>query len=138
MPGTKIINVLRDDDFENILELFNNASADEVIFVLPKRHLALSEEDHFALLSEASQEQGRGVLILTSNPDINELALQYNFGVLTNEKREPRLVKKNLQPVPEEIERVEEEGGSDPIDQEPEMSEEVSEEKAEEGLPASF
>ena len=85
MP-TKIINVLKDDSFEDILDIFNEASANEVIFVLPKKHLALAEESHFVELAQAAEETGKSVLILASSPTVNSLALKYKLGILTNEK----------------------------------------------------
>src|SRR3989338_5808361 len=88
MP-TKIINILPDDKFDEILDLFKKASAEEVIFVIHKRHKALGEEDHFVQLAEAVEEHGKGVLILTSNPQVNDWALKYKFGVLTSHKKDP-------------------------------------------------
>jgi hypothetical protein len=84
MP-TKIINVLRNDSFEDILGIFNKAPAGEVIFVLPKKHKAFSEETHFSDLAEAARDSGKSVLILASNPETSAMALKYNVGVLVNE-----------------------------------------------------
>ena len=89
MP-TKIINVLQDDDFESILKIFNDTPAKEVIFVLPKSHEALGYEEHFATLAEASQEQEKDVLLLTSNPEVTAMALKYNLGILTSAKSDSR------------------------------------------------
>ena len=95
--ATKIINILKDDRFEEILDIFKKASAEEVIFVLPKRHQALTDEADFETLAQASQEHGRAVLVLSENPVIRNLALQYNFGVLTSEK-----TPKKVSPAPKE------------------------------------
>ena len=84
--ATKIINVLKDDKFEDILEIFTETPANEVIFVLPRKSPILNKEDHFALVAEVAEEQGKTVLLLASNPETNTLALKYNFGVLVNEK----------------------------------------------------
>ena len=85
MPGTKIINVLRDDKLEDILHIFRSTPAEEVIFVLPKRAKAFSDEASFAALAEESQELSKGVLILSENPEINAIASSYDLGILTSE-----------------------------------------------------
>src|SRR3989344_5788212 len=93
MPGTKIINVLKDDRFEDILGLFQASPAQEVIFVLPLKSKFLNEEAHFTVLAAAAEEQDKNILILSSNPDITELALKYNFGVLSNGKNSKKTQK---------------------------------------------
>lgn len=80
--STKIINVLRDDSFGEILDIFKNASAKEVIFVLPKTCRAFKDEKGFMLLSEEASNQDKSISFLCSNPDINKLAKKYNFDVL--------------------------------------------------------
>lgn len=84
--STKIINVLKDDRFEEIIDLFKKASADEVIFVLPKRSRAFEKEDNFAVLAAEAKEQSKDVLILASNPEVINLAIKYDFAVLTANK----------------------------------------------------
>ncbi|MDP3697248.1 MAG: hypothetical protein Q8R55_04455 [Candidatus Taylorbacteria bacterium] len=86
MSSTKIINILKNDRFEDVLEIFKNTPANEVIFVLPRKSQILNKEDHFAIVAEAAEEQGKTVLLLASDPETNALALKYNFGVLVNEK----------------------------------------------------
>lgn len=82
MGSTKIINVLKDDKFEEILDLFKNASAKEVIFVLPKKSRAFKDEEHFVILSNEAKKSDKTVSLLCSNPVINDLAKQYGFDVL--------------------------------------------------------
>lgn len=114
MP-TKIINILPDDKFDEILDLFKKASAEEVIFVLPKRHKALGEEDHFVQLAEAVEEHGKGVLILTSNPQVNDWALKYKFGVLTSHKKDPpRVLSKPNKKEDEDDDQEDDEDDDDP------------------------
>ncbi len=86
--ATKIINVLRDDRLDDILEIFRNTSAEEVIFVLPKRAMAFSDEASFAALADESRELSKGVLILSENKEVNEIAASYDLGVLTSEDSE--------------------------------------------------
>ncbi len=82
MSSTKIINVLKDDSFQEIMDLFKSTSADEVIFVLPKSAKAFKKEDQFASLKEESKTLGKSVSFLCSNPDLNDLAKKYKFDVL--------------------------------------------------------
>ena len=82
MPSTKIINVLRDDKFEEILDVFKNTSAKEVIFILPKKTNALKDESHFIILQNEAKKFEKTVSLLCSNPEINDLAKQYDFDIL--------------------------------------------------------
>ena len=82
MASTKIINVLKDDKFEEILDLFKETSAKEVIFVLPKRSKTFTGEDHFVILYNEAKKQSKRISLLCSSPEINKLAKKYNFDVL--------------------------------------------------------
>src|SRR3990167_9337753 len=82
MASTKIINVLKDDKFEEILDLFKNTQAKEVIFVLPKTSKAFKNEGHFVILENEANKSNKRVSLLCSNPDTNKLANKYNFDVL--------------------------------------------------------
>lgn len=82
MSSTKIINVLRDDSFDEILDIFNRTPAQEVIFVLPKTAKALKKEHDFATLSDYASNQNKNVSILCSNPNVNKLAKKYKFDIL--------------------------------------------------------
>ena len=92
MASTKIINVLKDDSFEEILDIFNRASAKEVIFVLPKKSKAFKKENDFAVLSTKASEQNKTVSLLCSNPDVNQLAKKYDFDVLITDEGKPSLI----------------------------------------------
>ncbi len=82
MASTKIINVLKDDKFEEILDLFRNTSAKEVIFVLPKTSRAFKKEEHFVILENEAAKSGKKISLLCSSPDTNKLANKYKFDVL--------------------------------------------------------
>lgn len=82
MASTKIINVLKDDSFSEILSIFKSAAADEVILVLPKRSKAFQKEEHFETLKTEAGNLGKSVSFLCSNPDLNAMAKQYGFDVL--------------------------------------------------------
>src|SRR3989339_1160198 len=95
MASTKIINVLKDDKFEEVLDLFNQTSAREVIFIIPRKSKAFSNEDHFATLQSVASENDKTVSLLCSNPAMNDMARKYKFDVLLNEKsdKKPTLIK---------------------------------------------
>src|SRR3989344_2161578 len=80
--ATKIINVLRDDSFEEILDIFNKTPAKEVIFVLPKTAKALKSEEDFKTLSQCASSQNKNFSLLCYNPSVNKLAKQYKFDIL--------------------------------------------------------
>ena len=82
MAATKIINVLKDDSFEELLDIFRDASAQEIIFVLPKKSKAFQAEGHFVILQKEAQIGKKAVSFLCSNPDVNALAKQYKFDIL--------------------------------------------------------
>jgi len=82
MASTKIINILKDDKFEEILDLFRNTPAKEVIFVLPKTSKAFKSEEHFVILENEAKKSNKKISLLCSNSDTNKLAGKYNFDVL--------------------------------------------------------
>ncbi|HZZ99295.1 MAG TPA: baseplate J/gp47 family protein, partial [Candidatus Paceibacterota bacterium] len=82
MASTKIINVLKDDSFTEILDLFRATPAEEVIIVLPKRSKAFNKESHFETLKDTSKELDKTVSFLCSNQEVNDLAKDYGFDVL--------------------------------------------------------
>lgn len=79
---TKIINVLKDDSFAEILNLFKTTPSAEVIFVLPKRSKAFQKEEHFAVLREAAEDVNKTVSFLSSNAEANVMAQEHGFEVL--------------------------------------------------------
>ncbi len=89
MASTKIINVLKDDSFKEILELFKATPAEEVIFVLPKRSKAFQKEEHFSELKKETKQLGKAVSFLCSNAELNEMAKKYGFDVLLTRSSSP-------------------------------------------------
>lgn len=87
MGATKIINVLKEDSFEEIFELFQGASADDIIFVLPKRAKIFSHPSHFSILARESEKLGKSVSIMSPNAQVNELAEKSGFAVLGGSKK---------------------------------------------------
>lgn len=90
MSSTKIINVLKDDSFSEILDLFKATPAEEVIFVLPKSAKAFKKEEHFVSLRSEAKETGKSVSFLCSSPELNDLAKKYKFDVLLARSPVPR------------------------------------------------
>src|SRR3989344_1645739 len=86
MGATKIINVLKDDKFEELLDIVKKSEASEVIFVLPKKSRAFKTEDHFEKLGNEASSNNKSVSFLCSNPEVNEFARKYGFDVLTTKK----------------------------------------------------
>lgn len=90
MSSTKIINVLKDDSFQEILDLFKDTPAEEVIFVLPKSARAFKKEEHFSALRDQSRSLGKAVSFLCSNPEVNDFAKKYKFDILLAHSTAPR------------------------------------------------
>lgn len=82
MAATKIINVARDDRFDEILDLFRQTAAEEVIFVLPKNAKAFNREANVAALRNAAHESGKRISLLCPNPRVVALASAYGFDIL--------------------------------------------------------
>ena len=98
MSSTKIINVLKDDSFPEILDLFKSTPAEEVIFVLPKSAKAFKKEDHFASLKDEAKSLGKSVSFLCSSPELNDLAKKYKFDVLLARSPAPRKTHQAVKP----------------------------------------
>lgn len=88
MGATKIINVLKDDRFEELLDILKGADASEIVFVLPKKAKAFKSEAQFAALEEEIKNTDKSVAFLCSDSEINGLAKKYNFEVLSPTKAE--------------------------------------------------
>ena len=118
MASTKIINVLKDDKFEEIFDLFRNTSAKEVIFVLPKTSRAFKNEEHFVILENEANKSGKKISLLCSNPETNNFAKKYNFDVLLakSENQKPSTDDEDIEQE-EELEPKEEEDTEESEDQ---------------------
>lgn len=83
----KIINVLKDDSFDEILELFRQAPEGEVFLVLPKNGKLFRHEDHFAAFASEANQGGKTLSILTPNPDTAALAHKFGFTVVAQKRQ---------------------------------------------------
>ncbi|MBI2674381.1 MAG: hypothetical protein HYX22_01430, partial [Candidatus Yanofskybacteria bacterium] len=90
MGATKIINVLKDDKFEELLDIVKETDASEVVFVLPKQTRAFKPEEHFVVLADEAKNSDKSISFLCSNPKVNELAKKYNFDVLSTKTEHHR------------------------------------------------
>lgn len=84
MAGIKIINVLKDDSLADILEVFRQAPAGEVIFVLPKNGKIFRSDDHFAVFAGEASSSGKTISILTTNSEIAARARTHGFNVMVS------------------------------------------------------
>jgi len=87
--ATKIINVLKDDKFDELLDIVKETDASEVVFVLPKQARAFKLEGHFVVLADEAKDSNKSISFLCSNPEINELAKKYKFDVLSTNPKKP-------------------------------------------------
>ena len=77
--SVKIINVLRNDGFGEILQIFRQSPAGEVIIVLPKKSRAFTKEDHFAALASEAQSGQKIVSFLTGNQSVMPFIEKFVF-----------------------------------------------------------
>lgn len=99
MASTKIINVVKDDTFDEILGLFNATPAAEVVLILPKKTKAFSKQAHFADLSAAARQNGKRLSILCSSPQLTAMARAYQFDIMSGSEPKPAKPKKKTAPV---------------------------------------
>src|SRR3989338_5080570 len=77
--ATKILHILKNDKFEDILEEFKNSEAEEVIFIFPNNSKFSQNEAHFQALDNEAQKAGKTITILSPNDQIKNYAQKYNF-----------------------------------------------------------
>ena len=82
MASTKIIHVLKDDNPEDILELFRSTDANEVIFIFPKSSKFSKEEQYFEFIKKEADISNKRVSIMTNDPLISRFASTNDLEVL--------------------------------------------------------
>lgn len=82
MSVTKIINVLKNDGFEDIFDLFKNTDADEVIFIFPKGSRLAKQEQYFKAIKSEADLLGKRLSVMTADPLIIQFASKYGFDIL--------------------------------------------------------
>jgi hypothetical protein len=82
MPATKIINVSKTDEFEEVFDLFKGTDAEEVIFIFPKGSRFTKQEQYFEAIKREAESSGKQVSVMTSDPLIVQFASKCGFEVL--------------------------------------------------------
>lgn len=98
----KIINILKDDSFQDILSLFRQSPAGEVILVLPRVGKLFHQKDHFAAFASEASSGNKTVSLLTGNPQIAETARAFGFTVMAANptKTRTKVAKKIIEDTP--------------------------------------
>ncbi len=91
MLTTKIINVLKNDTFDDVFETFTTTEAQEVILIFPKGSKVGRNDENFTQLAEAAATADKHISIMTSDPVIAQLAS--NSGMALLEQRSPKKIK---------------------------------------------
>ena len=132
MGATKIINVLKDDKFEELLDIVKGTDASEVVFVLPKKARAFRSEAQFAALEKEIKKGDRSVAFLCSDLEVNELAKRYNFDVLSTKTEKPKNKKLPIDDdMDEEDEETTHEEPKEAVEETPAEEEEYKEDETE-------
>src|SRR3989344_5513789 len=92
MGSTKIINVLKDDQFEDILDAFQKAEAEEMIFIFPKNTKVGKKEAHFASLAKEAKNSQKQVTIMTADQNIERCADKYGYRFRTQQSKTKKIV----------------------------------------------
>lgn len=103
MGSTKIIHVLKNDNFEDVFDLFKNTEAKEVIFVFPNGSKFVKQRQYFSAIKHEADSLNKRVSIMTADPVIAKFALQNNLELLEapkSKKRQVSLPDKTVAAVP--------------------------------------
>ncbi|MEX2052854.1 MAG: hypothetical protein WD898_01345 [Candidatus Paceibacterota bacterium] len=87
MSSTKIINVLKNDSFDDVFDYFKNLEAEDVIFIFPRGSRFAKQEQHFEALKREASSSGKRISIMTSDPAVISLAAVNDMDIL--ESNEP-------------------------------------------------
>lgn len=87
MGATKIVNVLKGDSLEELLDIVQSTPSEEVIFILPKKARAFSSEEHFAQLSAITEQSKKRASFMTPDSAVAAIARDAGFEVLAGSGR---------------------------------------------------
>lgn len=93
MPSIKIINVLRDDDFDSVFNVFEGTSAKEVILILPQNSRFSKNSEHFMLIKQKAEELEKVVNIMSEDVGLKDFVEDLGFKFLEIEKPKKKTVK---------------------------------------------
>src|SRR3989344_1202953 len=82
MGSTKIIHVLKNDDFDEVFDLFKNAEAEEVIFIFPKGSRFAKHAQYFEAIKREADGNGCKISIMTADSVIAGYATRYGIELL--------------------------------------------------------
>lgn len=86
MPTTKIINVLRNDTFEDVFNSFLDTQAKEVIFIMPRGSRLIRNSKYFEMIKDEAETNGKLISIMTSDPIISEYAENLGINLLNKDQ----------------------------------------------------
>ncbi len=87
MSSTKIINVLKNDSFEDVFSYFKNIEAEDVIFIFPKGSRFAKQEQYLEAIKREADVSGKRISVMTRDPVIIRLATDHGMDIL--ESNEP-------------------------------------------------
>ena len=90
MGLTKIINILKEDRFEDVLDTFKKAQAEEVIFIFPKNTKLARKEEYFASLAKEAENAQKQITVVTADQNIERYAEKYGFRFLSQQSKTKR------------------------------------------------
>lgn len=84
MGSTRIINVQKNDSFDDVFDFFRNIDAKEIIFIFPKGSKIAKHRGHLQLLKEEAEKTGKLVSIMTSDPEVIRQASDFGIQLLNS------------------------------------------------------
>src|SRR3989338_4728718 len=138
--ATKILHILKNDKFEDILEEFKNSEAEEVIFIFPNNSKFSQNEAYFQALDHEAQKAGKTITILAPNDQIKNYAQKYNFQFIQSPQGEGSKSKITIVPaIDQDTDDETDEEEELPPEKNPEKNiESIEEEDASHGLMAEL
>lgn len=90
MGSTKIIHVLKNDNFDEVFDLFKNTEAEEIIFIFPKGSRFAKQGQYFEAIKREADIKTCKISIMTADPVIADYASQYDIELLQTPKPQKR------------------------------------------------
>jgi hypothetical protein len=87
MSATKIINVLKNDSFEDVFDVFKNADAEEVILIFPKGSKFAKQGQYFEAIKTEADASDKKVSVMTSDLAVLKFASDAGLSLLEQPAR---------------------------------------------------
>lgn len=84
MGSTRIINVQKNDSFDDVFDFFRNIDAKEIIFIFPKGSKIAKHKGHFQLIKEEAEKTGKLISVMTSDPEVIRQASDFGIQLLNS------------------------------------------------------